>query len=50
MPQRRLTAGELVERLTALPPIDVGQWYRERAEDDEIFGPDDPLEDPWERR
>lgn len=46
---RRPTAGELIERLKKLPPIDVEQWRRERAEADEIFGPDFP-EDPWERR
>lgn len=44
-----LTVAEALELLRTLPPIDVDRWYRERAEDDEIFGPDVP-EDPWERR
>lgn len=35
------TAGELLESLQALPPVDVERWYRERAEDDLVFGPDD---------
>lgn len=48
--RRSVTAAELISELRELPPIDVDRWYRERAEDDEIFGPDDPLQDPWERR
>jgi prevent-host-death family protein len=39
--KRQPSAGELLGVLNALPPIDVEQWYRERAEDDIIFGPDD---------
>lgn len=35
------TAGELLETLRSLPPMDVERWYRERAEDDLVFGPDD---------
>jgi hypothetical protein len=31
-----------------LPPIDAVEWYRDRAEDDAVFGSDDPLQDPWE--
>jgi prevent-host-death family protein len=49
-PRQRRTLGEIQRRFRELPPMDVEQWYRERAEDDAIFGPDDPLEDPWERR
>jgi prevent-host-death family protein len=41
---RRLSAAEALNRLSALPPINVESWYRERAEDDAIFGPDDPDE------
>ena len=47
--KRRLTAAEVLELFSKLPPIDVERWRREREQDDEIFGPDYP-EDPWERR
>ncbi|SFB45334.1 prevent-host-death family protein [Amycolatopsis marina] len=43
-PSRRLSAGEALNQLRALPPINVESWYRERAADDAIFGPDDPDE------
>jgi len=49
-PRQRRTLAEIQRRFRELPPMDVERWYRERAEDDLIFGPDDPLEDPWERR
>ncbi|GLY69743.1 type II toxin-antitoxin system Phd/YefM family antitoxin [Amycolatopsis taiwanensis] len=39
--RRECTAGELLEALQALPPMDVERWNRERAEDDLVFGPDD---------
>lgn len=39
-PARRMTVGELQERMRALPPIDVDQWYADRAADDLIFGDD----------
>ncbi|MDN5932165.1 MAG: type II toxin-antitoxin system prevent-host-death family antitoxin [Pseudonocardia sp.] len=38
--KRRLTAGELQERMRRLPKIDVEQWYADRAADDLIFGDD----------
>jgi antitoxin (DNA-binding transcriptional repressor) of toxin-antitoxin stability system len=38
---RQPSAGELLDVLNALPPLDVEQWYRERADDDVVFGPDD---------
>ena len=44
--RRRLTLGEIQERFRQLPPMDVERWYAERAEDDKIFGPDDPLDTP----
>ncbi len=40
-PRKRMTLGELKELWADLPPIGVEQWNRERAEADEIFGPDD---------
>lgn len=46
-PPRTLAEVQAVFR--RLPPIDVDEWYRDRAESDAVFGPDDPLEDPWER-
>ena len=39
--RRRITLGELKELWADLPPVDVEQWNRERAADDEIFGSDD---------
>lgn len=38
---RSMTIGELRELWADLPPMSVEQWNRERAEADEIFGPDD---------
>lgn len=46
-PRPRLTLGEAQRRFRRLPPIDAGEWRAERARDDEIFGPDDPLDGPW---
>lgn len=40
---RRLTFREQQEHARTLPPVDVEQWYADRAADDEIFG-DDRLE------
>lgn len=40
----RPTVAQMQEEFRKLPPIDVERWYRERAQDDEIFGPDDPDE------
>lgn len=40
---RRGTLGEIQAVFGRLPPMDVAEWRRERAEDDAIFGPDDPL-------
>jgi prevent-host-death family protein len=39
-PKRRRTLGEFQEEMRQLPPIDVEQWYRDRAKDDELFGDD----------
>lgn len=49
-PRRRQTLAEIQEVFRQLPPMDVAEWRRERAQADAIFGPDDPLEDPWQRR
>ena len=39
-PKRRKTLREFQEDMRRLPPIDVEQWYRDRAADDLIFGDD----------
>lgn len=38
---RRLTLREVQEEFAKLPPLDLDQWYRDRAADDLIFGSDD---------
>lgn len=48
-PVRRRTVGELQAQFRWMPPVDTLRWQRERADADAIFGPDDPLEDPWLR-
>jgi antitoxin (DNA-binding transcriptional repressor) of toxin-antitoxin stability system len=45
-PRRPL--GQVQTAFRSLPPVDVAQWLAERAADDETFGSDDPLQDPWE--
>lgn len=45
----RPTLGELQEEFRRLPPIDAEKWAAERRADDEIFGPDDPLANEWDR-
>lgn len=42
----RRTVAEVQAVFRRLPPIDVVQWYRDRADDDAVFGSDDPLDDP----
>ena len=39
-PKRRKTGREMQEDFRKLPPIDVEQWYRDRADADEFFGDD----------
>lgn len=48
-PVRRRTVGELQAEFRRMPPVDTSRWHRERADADAVFGPDDPLEDPWLR-
>lgn len=38
--RRRFTFREQQEYFRTLPPIDVEQWYADRAEDDLFFGDD----------
>jgi prevent-host-death family protein len=44
------TLGEVQARFRQMAPVDSEAWKRDIAEADVIFGPDDPFEDPWERR
>lgn len=46
---RRRTVGELQAEFRRMTPVDSVRWHRERAASDAVFGPDDPLEDPWLR-
>ncbi len=46
---RRRTVGELQAEFRRMTPLDSARWHRERKEYDAVFGPDDPLEDPWLR-
>lgn len=39
-PKKRRTGREMQEEFRQLPPIDVDQWYRDRAAADLIFGDD----------
>jgi prevent-host-death family protein len=39
-PKKRKTFRDMQEELRKLPPMDVEQWYRDREEDDRIFGDD----------
>ena len=38
--KRRKTLRDMQEDFRQLPPIDVEQWYRDRADADEFFGDD----------
>ena len=38
--KRRKTGRDMQEEFRKLPPIDVEQWYRDRAADDLLFGDD----------
>ena len=39
-PKRRKTGRDMQEDFRRLPPIDLEQWYRDRADADEFFGDD----------
>ena len=45
--RRLVPAVEFDEAITRLPPVNVAQWKRDRAQADAIFGEDQPT-DPWE--
>lgn len=50
-PRRRFVPAAELDAIFAAagPAPDAEAWARDMAEADEIFGDDDPLEDPWER-
>jgi prevent-host-death family protein len=47
-PRQHRPLGQVQAAFRGLPPVDVAGWLAERAADDEVFGSDDPLEDPWD--
>ena len=47
--RRRRTVGDLQVEFRRMTPLDSERWRRERSESDAVFGPDDPLDDPWLR-
>lgn len=49
-PAEPLTLGELQRAFVHLPPVDRDRWEADRRTDDDVFGPDDPADDPWRRQ
>lgn len=39
--------GEVQALFNTLPPVDADRWEADRAAADEVFGADDPVDDPW---
>lgn len=48
-PPALLTLGELRQVFAGLPKVDRARWESDRRTDDDVFGADDPTEDPWRR-
>ncbi|HUQ58584.1 type II toxin-antitoxin system prevent-host-death family antitoxin [Lentzea sp.] len=44
----RPSLGEVQALFGSLPPVDADRWDADRAAADELFGADDPLDDPWQ--
>jgi prevent-host-death family protein len=40
--------GEVQVLFGTLPSVDADRWEADRRAADEVFGADDPLEDPWQ--
>lgn len=40
--------GEVQQTFSRLPSVDADRWEADRRAADEVFGEDDPLEDPWQ--
>ncbi|CCH29170.1 type II toxin-antitoxin system prevent-host-death family antitoxin [Actinosynnema sp. NPDC047251] len=45
----RRTLAETQARFRRLPPVDADRWAADRRADDDVFGADDPAQDPWRR-
>lgn len=43
----RPSLGEVQLAFRELPPVDAERWEADRAAADEVFGSDDPVDDPW---
>ncbi|MEU4807497.1 type II toxin-antitoxin system prevent-host-death family antitoxin [Actinosynnema sp. NPDC023587] len=43
----RRTLAETQAGFRRLPRLDLDRWAADRGTDDEVFGADDPAEDPW---
>jgi prevent-host-death family protein len=48
-PVSRPRLGDLQVLFGTLPSVDPERWEADRKAADEVFGADDPLEDPWQR-
>lgn len=44
-----LSLGELKQVFGRLPRIERERWEADRRADDDVFGQDDPIDDPWVR-
>ena len=44
------TLGQVQTALRALPPVDARAWQQDLRHADVVFGADDPIDDPWDRR
>ena len=47
-PGLRPVLGEVQVAFRGLPPVDADRWEADRRAADDLFGADDPLEDPWQ--
>lgn len=46
--QRRPQLGDVQQAFRQLSPVDAERWEADRRAADEVFGEDDPLDDPWQ--
>ncbi|MGZ3147399.1 type II toxin-antitoxin system Phd/YefM family antitoxin [Lentzea chajnantorensis] len=47
--QPRVRLGAVQDAFRQLPPVDAERWEADRRAADEVFGEDDPADDPWQR-
>lgn len=45
----RPSLGDVQALFATLPSVDADRWEADRKAADELFGADDPLEDPWQK-